>query len=429
MINQTKYLLAAHIGGTKVRVGLVKPRKTTDESPENKPDIIYKNRYSIGEFSDPFPLFDKFIKECEKEPKLHLPIKLEKACIAVAGPVENNICKMSNWNWEIDGNSLAEKLSISPENIQLINDFEAVAYGVKQLKSKDFHILQEGKDQENKPIAVIGAATGMGQSFLIQSSDADEKEICAYATEGGHTNFAPRSHLEFALWQYMLNNIRDEKGNLLKDDSKHISVERVVSGRGIVAIYRFLQDCQNNPDKSHWFQELPENSKNVIQKGRKDAQNQLTATKEKNNQTISEEEDEEIKKIINNWIREDERCRENLDPAAVIASAALKKSDPLCIYTMQIFLQIYGAELGNSALQFLPYGGLYMAGGITPQILPLIEEEKDEILKAFSNKGCLSEELVSKELAKIPLYVLKNLEAGLMGAAYYAEHKINTNIV
>ena len=64
-----------------------------------------------------------------------------------------------------------------------------------------------------------------------------------------------------------------------------------------------------------------------------------------------------------------------------------------------------------------------MAGGITPQILPLIEEEKDEILEAFSNKGRLS-----KELAKIPLYVLKNLEAGLIGSAYYAEHKISVNV-
>ncbi len=229
---------------------------------------------------------------------------------------------------------------------------------------------------------------------------------------------------------YILNNIRDEKHNrLLKDVSNRVSVERVVSGRGIVAIYSFLQDCQNDLNDDYLLQKLTSNQTEkdeiavIVTAVREEVKKQLQDIKEKLGESLSEKEAENIKQLVNMWQKQDQLRRESVDPAALISAAALRKSDPLCIRTMQIFLEVFAAEVGNFALQFLPYGGLYVAGGITPQILQLIEEERDDkgnnkFLAILCQKGRLS-----NELKKIPIYVLKNLEAGLIGAAYSAQSK------
>ncbi len=429
----TQLLLAAHIGGTKARLGL---RKNREQTSSNEPDdFLYKSRYPIGLFQNPATMLTQFIQEAkdalENRPDINIkeisPTNIEKVCLALAGPIYNNKCDLTSWKLKFDGQLLEEKLKF--KRVALINDFQAVAYGVRLLRKfdKDYHdfnfwTLQEAASQKNALIAVIGVATGLGKSFLIQASN--EQEVYAYATEGGHINFAPRYQFEFVLFQYILNNIQDENYCLLKDSiSKRVSVERVVSGRGILAIYRFLQDCQRNPDANHdhWSQskEFPDRLKKMLKKVREDAQKELKNIKDQFRETFLEEEGREIEQLITTWIEEDNQCCEPVDPAAVIASAAIRKSDPLCIYTMQTFLEITAAVLGNCALHFFPYGGLYLAGGIPPQILPLIKQHQKTIIDAFSQKGRLID-----ELTKIPIYVVKNLEAGLIGAAYYAEPKM-----
>ena len=226
--------------------------------------------------------------------------------------------------------------------------------------------------------------------------------------------------------------MQDLSNRLLKDVSNRVSVERVVSGRGIVAIYSFLQDCQKDSNDDYLLQKLTSNQTEKDEKDeisvivtavREEVKKQLQDIKEKVREYLSEEEAENIKQLVNVWQKQDQLRRECVDPAALISAAALRKSDSLCIRTMEIFLEVFAAEVGNFALQFLPYGGLYVAGGITPQILQLIEEERDEkgnnkFLTVLSQKGRLS-----NELKKIPIYVLKNLEAGLIGAAYCAQSK------
>ena len=373
-------------------------------------------------------------------------------CLALAGPIYNNKCDLINWKLKFDGQLLKEKLKF--QRVDLINDFQAVAYGVRELRkfNKDdqkfqqfnFWTLQEHKEQEDGLIAIVGVATGLGKSFLIQASN--EKKVYAYATEGGHINFAPRSQFEFLLFQYILNKIQDEKDCPLQENYQRVSVERVVSGRGIPTIYSFLQDCQNNLNKNAWLQKLPDRFKNEVKKIQEELQSlkkevvesnldkleksgkyplSQTAKKKilqkyqalslndflKDLERILEEgleidsnkkqekskqkqeiidkfrEPQAIERLIKTWQQEDLQCREPVDPAPVIASAAIRKSDPLCIYTIQTFLEITAAVVSNCALHFLPYGGLYLDGGIPPQILPLINKEK--FLAAFSQKGRL----------------------------------------
>jgi glucokinase len=155
---------------------------------------------------------------------------------------------------------------------------------------------------------------------------------------------------------------------LEKYDIQRISVERVVSGQGIVAIYQFLRDRQIAPESA------------------------------------------EIGQVIRTWEQETGRSEKSVDPAATIAQAALEKRDRLSEQTLQMFVDAYGAEAGNLALKLLPYGGLYVAGGIAAKILPLIKE--GQFLRAFGQKG-----RVSSLLERVPVHVILNPQVGLIGAA------------
>jgi glucokinase len=100
-----------------------------------------------------------------------------------------------------------------------------------------------------------------------------------------------------------------------------------------------------------------------------------------------------------------------LDPAAKITQQALAGSCPACVETLQIWIETYGAEAGNMALRVLPFGGVYVAGGIALKILPKLMD--GSFVRAFSDKIQLS-----SQLAKIPIYVVLNEDAPMLGAAY-----------
>ncbi len=355
-----QFLLAVHLGGTKARLSLLPP----ETSSKNSFKSLYETRYPIGDFQDIVPMIRQFLKESKQVLKSDNPIVPEKACFAVAAPIDDNKCKFTNLNLQIDGDRLMQKLGIG--KIQLINDFQAVAYGLQPpIDEYDCVTLQKGKPHKDGLMAVIGAATGLGKAFLIKQ----DRDYRAYATEGGHIGFTPHTDQEFQLSQYILKHTRDNNNHNLPG----VSVEQIVSGRGIVAIYSFLRDEEH-------YSESPQ-----------------------------------IGPIIKTWQKEDGICREVVDPAALITAAALAKGDRLCEKAMQMFVEAYGSELGNFALQFLPYGGLYVAGGIAPQILPLIQE--GTFLNAFFQKDC--GKTLLEELKKIPIYVVINLKMGLKGAVRY----------
>ncbi len=279
----------------------------------------------------------------------------EKACFAIAGPVVENTAKLTNLSWFLDTDRLAKELGIL--SISLINDFAAVGYGIFGLTKQDLLTLQVGKYQSAAPMAVIGAGTGLGQGFLIKQGN----QYQVFPSEGGHADFAPRNELEFQLLKYIIDKYNIER----------VSVERVVSGLGIPAIYQFLRDQQ-------------------------------IAT-----------ESPEIAQAVRTWEQEAQTTEKTLDPGAFIGSAALEKSDRLSEQTMQLFVEAYGAEAGNLALKLLPYGGLYIAGGIAPKILPLMQN--GNFLVNFTQKGRMS-----SLLAEIPVHIILNQQVGLIGAALSA---------
>ncbi len=170
----------------------------------------------------------------------------------------------------------------------------------------------------------------------------------AHPSEGGHADFAPGSDIEIGLLQYLLKRF------------PHVSVERVCSGRGMPNIYDYLRDIGYAPETPEVARELAEAE----------------------------------------------------DRTAVIVRHALNSgSSPLCAATLEVFIAIFGAEAGNLALKVLATGGVYLAGGIPPRILPLLQSGR--FVQAFLRKGRLSD-----LLSRVPVRVIL-MRAALLGIAAY----------
>jgi glucokinase len=320
-------VLAGDIGGTNTRLCLV-------ETDGNNESILREEIYPSGN-QGLVPLVQKFLSD---ESNVH------KACFALAGPVLNNKCKITNLSWpELDAVKLQEELNIA--KVSLINDFVAVGYNIVLEENKSLATLQPGEFLPDAPIAIIGAGTGLGKAFAVPEGDSYR----VFPTEGGHESFAPDNLLGEELLAYF------------RADGK-VDVERVVSGPGIVDIFRFLCDRKFSSEDAGDFLSKP-------------------------------------------------------DPGAAIAKAA-EAGHFLCQQTMAIFIEAFGAAAGDMAVSFLPFGGLYIAGGIAAQNIELMKN--GSFIKAFTDKARVNPAL----LEKVPVHIVLNTLEGLRGAAKYAATKM-----
>lgn len=101
----------------------------------------------------------------------------------------------------------------------------------------------------------------------------------------------------------------------------------------------------------------------------------------------------------------------DMDPARAIAEEAINNNDPMCVKALDIFLSVLGSAAGNLALTGMTTGGIYLGGGIPPKILPVLK--KNIFMKSFVDKGRLGE-----VLEKVPVRVILNEKASILGAAY-----------
>ncbi|RFP60674.1 MAG: glucokinase [Limnothrix sp. CACIAM 69d] len=342
-------LLAGDVGGTKTILRLVETDSRTPQAVELQP--LYEAQYASRDFTDLVPMVETFLGASG------LNRRPDRACFGIAGPVAHGTSRLTNLGWFLEVDRLIQALEIP--HVELINDFAAVGYGIPVLEAADLQVLQPAKADPMAPIGILGAGTGLGEGFLIPTGEPGRYR--AFSTEGGHTDFAPRSALEWELHNYLQERYQIDR----------VSVERIVSGQGIVGIYQFLRDRQTGHENS----------------------------------TVAQ--------AIRTWEQEMGRSEKSIDPGAIIARAALEESDALCEQAMNLFVAAYGAEAGNLALKLLPYGGLYVAGGIAAKILPLLD--RGQFLFHFGSKG-----RVSELLENVPVSVVLNPQVGLLGAAVCA---------
>lgn len=165
-------------------------------------------------------------------------------------------------------------------------------------------------------------------------------------SEGGHTDFGPSSLEEVDLLIY------------LQRKYDHVSYELICSGMGMPNIYAHLKD-----------------SGRFIEPG---------------------------------WLRE--KLDSEGDQTPVIVRAATEEIVDIAVATLERFIAILGAEAGNLALKVLATGGIYLAGGIPPRILPQLK--RGEFMRAFTNKGRFFD-----LLSRIPVHVILQPDVALYGAA------------
>ncbi|EKQ70074.1 glucokinase [Leptolyngbyaceae cyanobacterium JSC-12] len=349
-------LLAGDIGGTKTILRLVRA-DISEIGQLPRLTSLHEETYASREFPDLVPMVRLFMATAQTIlGEWHPP---ERACFGIAGPVINNTSKLTNLGWMLETEALQRELKIPL--ISLINDFAAVGYGVLCLQPDDIYTLRDGETNPDGAIAIIGAGTGLGQGYVIPYPGGYR----VFATEGGHCDFAAQTELEVQLWRYLKEHYNLDR----------ISTERVVSGLGIHAIYSFMRSrgiCEESPDVAQAYQ---------------------------------------------TWLKEAGKEEKTVDLAAVISQHAVAESDYLCTETMNLFVRAYGAETGNLALKLLPYGGVYLAGGIAAKNLPLLQ--RCGFVEAFNHKG-----RVSSAIERIPIHVILNPQVGLIGAALCAAQMV-----
>jgi glucokinase len=164
-------------------------------------------------------------------------------------------------------------------------------------------------------------------------------------------------HVEFG----PRNELEIELIRYLIDRFGRVSYERILSGEGLFNLYQFLRDAKRFDNEPEWL------SKKIQQE----------------------------------------------DPASVISETAEQKRSRLCVKALDMFSSIYGAAAGDLALQVMAVGGVYLGGGIAPKIIWKLKD--GTFIKAFKNKGRLSE-----IVGQIPVKVIMNDMAALLGAAYHA---------
>jgi glucokinase len=315
-------LLAGDVGGTKTALALIEDGA-----------IVERQVYPSAAFTSLETMVRAFVGERAKG--------IARACFGIAGPVIGDSCRTTNLRWVVEARSLESALGLP--RVILVNDFHALAAGISLLPASDLAVLNDAPSDPAGPWVLLGAGTGLGEAVVARVG----KRYEVIPSEGSHTDFAPRDELEIDLLRFLLKR------------HKRVSYERILSGRGLVALYDFLRERSPGSESAQVKEEVAAGSG---------------------------------------------------DAAPVISRHGLAGDDPLCAHALSLFVSIYGAEAGNLALKVTARGGVFVGGGIAPKILPKLLEGR--FRASFVTKGRFS-----AMLEATPVKVVLNVDAGLLGAA------------
>jgi glucokinase len=320
-------VLAGDIGGTKTHLGLY----SIDSSGPGTLEIV---TYPSQDVSGLEEMISDILNRNE--------VSVKAACFGIACPVVQGACSPTNLNWSVSKENLRRQFGW--QKIQLLNDLATTAIAATRLDPSVLTTLNPGQANIGGNLALVAPGTGLGQALLLE----DQGGYRPTASEGGHADFAPNDEAEIALWRYLHQRFG------------HVSIERVLSGQGLVNIFHWLASGDDRDP-----------SPAVIE------------------------------------------AMELEDPAAVITRFALNAEDAICQETLQRFCSIFGAVAGNLALTGMTTGGVYLGGGIPPKILPVLQTPT--FMKSFSAKGRFSDFMWT-----IPVQVICEDRAALIGAAQRA---------
>ena len=264
--------LIADIGGTNARFAVSRADSSMD-------DVAV---LACADFADPVAAAKAYLARAA------LPEPPERAVFALAAPVTGDHVVVTNHSWSFSIDDVRRRLGL--EDLEVINDFSAVALALPHLTAADVLRVGGGEAAPDAPMALLGPGTGLGVSALIPTGNG----WMPLATEGGHVSMTAFDSREEAV----LATLRG---------SSPVSAEQVISGRGLVNLYRTLCEIDGHG------------------------------------------------------------ADPTIAPADVTARA-LDGACPVCVEALDMFCSMLGTVASNLALTLGARGGVFIAGGIVPRL-------------------------------------------------------------
>lgn len=288
-MTDTTLELVGDIGGTNARFALVEPGSDQLQSIAVLPCADFDNLDgAVNAYLEQVGVVD-----------------VRRACMAFACPVHGETIRMTNNPWVFRKTEMREALGL--DLFKTVNDFTAMALGVPHVSAEHLHAVGGGESDQRRARLVIGPGTGLGVSGLVPT----RYNWVPLATEGGHVDFAPTDDLEMAVQQ------------ALRIRFGRVSVERILSGQGLLNLYQALAEIRQAPVR--------------------------------------------------------------LQSPEAVSKAALDQLDPLAREALKLFCEILGRVAGNAALTLGSLGGVYLCGGIIPRFLDYFRDSP--FRAAFEEKG------------------------------------------
>lgn len=321
---QDALLLAADVGGTHARVGLL-ARRPHGASPVS---VLRYQRYVCAEWPSLTAVLRDFLDG------FAAPVRIEQCVVASAGYVLEDAIVNDNLAWPVSIRDIRERLAL--ERLAVINDFEAVAFATQFLAEADtLAVIEASAPRQRGPVLVMGPGTGLGSAVLLPN----EPHATVLATEAGQVALAPGNEREIEILR------------LLARERSHVSFEHALSGPGLRNLYRAISTLRGT------------------------------------SAALSEPD--------------------------AITRAALERSDPAAAEAVDVFCGLLGSFVGDLVLLYGARGGVFLAGGILPQIRPLLLASR--FRERFFNKG-----VMRPFLQQVPVRLMEHGQHGVIGAASLA---------
>jgi glucokinase len=318
-------LLAADVGGTYARVGLV-------EIGGKAPSVSGYRKYACADYPSLTTILADFLGT-------GAPARVDRAAIACAGYALDDLVINANLPWQV---SLAEiRRTLGLDDLLLVNDFAAIAYATEYVAQRDVVQIAAAAEPMQGPVLVVGPGTGLGAAVRIPGAVSP----MILSTEAGQSALTPSTAIEMEILRLLLR------------DSTHVPVEQVLSGPGLANLYAVIGEMRGVASK-------------------------------------------------------------RLTPHEV-TDAALIAKDAVALEALQVFCGWLGSVVGNLVLLYGAQGGVYLAGGILPQISDFLL--RSDFVERFRDKGPMR-----ALLERVPVNLIEHGQLGVLGAAGCYLHRRRT---
>jgi len=283
--------LIADIGATNARFALLEGTEPT-----------VSETYAVADYASPIEAARHFLSGPAAG---HTP---KRALIAAAGPVEHGRLAMTNAAWIIDPERISKALAMT--DVAVLNDFEALAWALPVLRPEHLVTLGAPRAADRGTMAVLGPGSGFGLAAMAFAGDTE----VALVTEGGHATLSSENRREDAIIM------------ALRQQFHHVSVERVLSGSGLMQLYHAIARVDD--------------------------------------ETVPERDSSEI------------------------VAHALADDCKVSREALELFCAFLGSVAGNVALTLGARGGVFIAGGIAPRFTDFLRSSA--FRERFEAKGRMS---------------------------------------